>query len=438
MTSACNNVTVVGLQWGDEGKGKIVDALASRCQYVARYCGGANAGHTVTVEGQRFALHLIPSGILHAGVHNVIGNGVVFDPPTALDEMAKLRERGVKVGPENLHISSAASIVMPYHKLQDRLSEAALGSGKIGTTARGIGPCYADKAARTTSLRMADLLDPAVLRQKLSFIIPYKNKVLGALYAAEPLDLEAVFTEFAEYGRQLAPMVCDTGALLRKATAEGRSVCFEGGQGSMLDIDHGTFPFVTSCAVTAAGVPSGAGVPPKAVGTVIGVMKSYTSRVGAGPFPTEQNNPIGDAIRTRGREFGTTTGRPRRIGWFDAVAVRYAAELSGADEVALMLLMDGPGEVATWRICTAYRYAGKTYTQFDPGLPLDKVECVYEDWPTWTAPIAAARTFSQLPAEAQRYVARLEELVGRPIGLISVGAGREQTICKTQRWQGLM
>ena len=428
-----SNVTIIGLQWGDEGKGKVVDAVAGKCRYVARFCGGANAGHSVNVQGERYALHLVPSGILNAGVRNCIGNGVVFDPPVALEEIDDLIARGVKIGPENLSISSSAHVVMSWHKLADKLMEARLGGDKIGTTARGIGPCYSDKASRSLAIRVCDLLDEAVLAEKVHSILAVKNPMFAALFNQAPLDEAAIVAEYAAYGRRLAPMVCDTGSLLRKATAAGERICFEGGQGSMLDIDHGTFPFVTSSSVTACGVPSGAGVPPKALGYIVGVIKCYTSRVGAGPFPTEQDNPIGDLIRRRGKEFGTTTGRPRRTGWLDAVAVRYAAELSGVDELAIMLLLDGEAGLDTFRICTAYKYNGKTITEFDPSLPLDKVEPVYEDWPAWQSPIGGVKRYEDLPVEARKYVERIEQLIARPIGLISVGVGREQTLFHQSR-----
>ncbi|MDY7009149.1 MAG: adenylosuccinate synthase [Planctomycetota bacterium] len=432
------NVTIIGLQWGDEGKGKVVDAVSGSCRYVVRYCGGANAGHTVTVGAEKYALHLIPSGILNAGVRNVIGNGVAFDPAVALEEIEGLRSRGVEVGPDNLLISSVANVVMPWHKLADRLNEIRLGAGKIGTTARGIGPLYSDKAARTLAVRVVDLLDAEVLTEKIARIAEVKNTIFSALYGHnEPIDAEAVGQEYLDYGRRLAGMITDTGTVLRKAIAEGSRICFEGGQGSMLDIDHGTFPFVTSSPVTACGVPNGAGVPPMTVGHVVGVIKCYTSRVGAGPFPTEQDNEIGDLIRKRGKEYGTTTGRPRRCGWFDAVAVRYAAELSGVDELALMLLLDGEDRLDTFRICTAYRLNGKVIEEFDPALPLDRVECVYEDLPAWREPICQVKNYSDLPAEARAYVERVESLTGRPVGLISVGLGRDQTIAHNTQLKGL-
>lgn len=420
------NVTVVGLQWGDEGKGKVVDALARVCRYVVRYCGGANAGHTIRVDGERFALHLIPSGILHPEVINVAGNGLAFDPAVATEEIAALRARGVEVGAENLRISGAAQVVMPYHKLADRLSESDLGRRKIGTTARGIGPCYADKAQRSTAIRVAELLDADVLAEKVRRIVALRNRMFAALYDAEPMDADAMVDEYAGYGRQLEPMIANTGAILRQAVAKGERILFEGGQGSMLDVDHGTYPFVTSSPVTACGVPNGAGVPPSAVGCVLGLVKAYATRVGAGPFPTEQDNEIGQRLRDRGHEYGTTTGRPRRCGWLDTFAVRYAADLSGVDEIALSLfdVLSGFDEV---RICTGYRVDGRERTDFD-AAQMARAECIYETLDGWQPEIADARRFEDLPAAAQRYVARVEELTGRPVGLISVGPDRNATI----------
>jgi len=429
------NVTVVGLQWGDEGKGKVVDALSRVCKYVVRFCGGANAGHTVRVGQERYAMHLIPCGILHEGVTNVVGNGVAFDPAVALEEIDALRGRGVKIGPENLRISAAAHVVMPYHRLEDSLSESRLGEDKIGTTARGIGPCYADKARRSTAVRVGELLEADPLRQKIRRIVEVKNGVFSALYGAEPMDADAIAEEFIDHGRRCAPMVANTGVLLRRAVAAGEPILFEGGQGSLLDIDHGTFPFVTSSSVTACGVPAGAGVPPSAVGQVVGLVKAYTTRVGAGPFPSEQDNEIGQRLRDRGNEYGTTTGRPRRCGWFDAFAVKYAADLSGVNELALALLdvLSGFQEV---RICTGYRVDGRTVEDFDP-TRLGEAECVFETLPGWQEEISAARRFDDLPGEAQNYVRRVEQLVGRPVGFIGVGPARDETIVHRTNVRGL-
>jgi adenylosuccinate synthase len=421
------NVTVVGLQWGDEGKGKIVDALAKVSQYVVRFCGGANAGHTVAVGDETYALHLIPCGILHPHVVNVVGNGLAFDPATALTEIQGLRERGITVSSENLRISSIAHVVMPWHKLQDRLSEEALSSErKIGTTARGIGPCYSDKTNRSTAIRVGDLTRPDELRQKVRLVAEIKNRTFGALYDAEPLDADAIADEFAGYGRELESMIGNTGALLRDAIADGKRVLFEGGQGSMLDIDHGTFPFVTSSSVTACGVPSGAGVPPTAVGRVVGLIKAYTTRVGAGPFPSEQDNDTGNYLREQGNEYGTTTGRPRRCGWFDAFAARYTADLSGVHELALSLVdvLTGLDEIS---ICTGYTVDGKPLEHFDPAR-MGEAECVYETMPGWSEDITDCTTFDDLPATAKDYVARVEEILDRPVGFVSVGPERSQTI----------
>ncbi|MCY2926860.1 MAG: adenylosuccinate synthase [Planctomycetota bacterium] len=429
------NVTVVGMQWGDEGRGKVVDALAAASAYVGRYCGGANAGHTVVANGKKFAFHLIPCGILHPGTCNVIGNGVAFDPEVFLQELDGLTERQVAWGPANIQISHAANVVMSYHKLEDKLGEAALGDGKIGTTARGIGPCYSDKARRSTAIRVADLVAPDVLAGKVRQIVAIKNKTFAALYGAAPIDAEAVIEQYAALGRRLAPLVGNTGHMLRQAIEAGKRILFEGGQGSMLDIDHGTYPFVTSSSVSACGVPAGAGVPPSAVGQVVGLTKAYTSRVGSGPFPTEQDNEIGSRLRERGHEYGTTTGRPRRCGWFDAFAVRYAADLSGVNELTLSLLdvLSGFEHV---KICTGYRRGGKLLEAFDAS-DMGGVECVYETMPGWSEDITGCQRFDQLPLAARDYVSRLEVLLGRPVGFISVGPGREQTISHRTKVEGL-
>jgi len=432
---SCKNVTVVGLHWGDEGKGKVVDALADLCRYVVRYCGGANAGHTVVVGDQKFAFHLIPSGILHDGVTSVIGNGVAFDPAVALEEIDHLLGRGVSVGPEKLLISRAAQVVMPWHTLQDRLSEEALGGQKIGTTARGIGPCYADKALRSVAIRAAELTDADALRKRILEVGQLKSRLLSSLYGAEAMDLEAIADEFVAYGERLAPMITNTGALLRGAIATGERILFEGGQGSLLDIDHGTFPFVTSSSVTACGVPAGAGVPPSAVGDVVGLLKAYSTRVGAGPFPTEQDNDTGQYLRDRGHEYGTTTGRPRRCGWLDAAAARYTCELSGVTEVTLALLdvLSGLDEL---NICTGYRVDGQDLSHYDP-TTIDRAEAVYETLPGWTEDITACQRFEDLPPAAQAYVQRVEDVLGCPVGLISVGPERSQTIVHHTRVEGL-
>ncbi|MFW6061242.1 MAG: adenylosuccinate synthase [Planctomycetota bacterium] len=431
-----NNVTVIGLQWGDEGKGKIVDALAQGSRYVVRFCGGANAGHTVRVGEQEYALHLIPSGILHANVCNVLGNGVAFDPAVALEEIRALDQRGIEIPPEHLLISDGAHVVMPWHKLQDRLSEEALDSGrKIGTTARGIGPCYSDRANRSTAIRVIDLLSDDGLSRRIRQIGQEKNRIFAALYDAEPMNLDAIVEEFLGYARALRPRISNAGAILRRACRERQRILFEGGQGSMLDVDHGTYPFVTSSNVTACGIPAGAGISPKDVGQVIGLIKSYTSRVGAGPFPTEQDNEIGQRLRDGGNEYGTTTGRPRRCGWFDAFAVRYACDLSGVDSLALSLLdvLTGFDEV---RICTGYRVDGEAMTDFHP-MRMDGVEPVYETLPGWSENITGCRSYGDLPTAAQAYVQRVEQLLDRPVAFISVGPDREATIEHNTQIAGL-
>ena len=433
---ARNNVTVIGLQWGDEGKGKIVDALAATSRYVARYCGGANAGHTLNVAGQKYALHLIPCGLLHEDVLNVVGNGVAFDPETALKEIDALAQRGVRMSAENLCISSVAHCVMPWHKMQDRLSEESLGGAKIGTTVRGIGPCYSDKANRSTAVRVADLLDEQILADKVARIVEIKNPLFSAVYgSSETLDAAQITADYTAMGKRLAPMVGNAGAILRKATRQGKRVLFEGGQGSMLDIDHGTFPFVTSSSVTACGIPTGTSVSPKDIGTVVGLIKAYTTRVGAGPFPSEQDNDIGNYLRERGHEYGTTTGRPRRCGWFDAFAVRYAADISGVDELALSLLdvLSGLDEL---QVCTAYRVGETVLEDFDPAV-MDRAECVYETLPGWNEDITGCKSFDELPPNAQAYVNRIEELIGRPVGFVSVGPDREATILHHTKISGL-
>lgn len=430
------HITVVGLQWGDEGKGKIVDRLAASCDYVARYCGGANAGHSVQVGDEKFALHLIPCGILHDGTVNVIGNGVAFDPVVALGEIAALRERTISIGPDNMWISNTAQLVMPWHKQQDRLSEKRLGAGKIGTTARGIGPCYSDKANRSTAIRVGELLDEKTLIQKIRLIGQIKNALFASQYQAEPMDIEAIVTEFVEIAKTLAPMIRNTGARLRAAHRERKRILFEGGQGAMLDIDHGTYPFVTSSSVSACGVPAGAGIPPKDVGHVVGIVKAYTTRVGAGPFASEQDNEIGDAIRIAGNEFGTTTGRPRRCGWLDTMVVRYTADLSGVDEIALMLL-DVLSGIDELKICTGYFTDAGDVEDFDP-TKLGSVQCHYETLPGWSEDITGCVRFEDLPANAQAYVRRVSELVGRPVGIVSVGPGREQTFTFETALKGLV
>jgi len=432
-----NSVAVIGLQWGDEGKGKIVDALARSSRYVVRFCGGANAGHTVIVGREKYVLHLIPCGALTAGVMNIIGNGVAFDPAGAVEEIRGLRARGVGPGADNLKISANCHLVMPWHKQADILGENSLPSDKkIGTTARGIGPCYSDKANRSAALRAGDLLDADGLAERIRTVAAMKNRLFACLYdAAEPIDAEAVVAEYVEYGRQLSGMIANTGEILRAAISRGERILFEGGQGSMLDVDHGTYPFVTSSSVTACGIPAGAGVPPSAVGQVVGLIKSYTTRVGAGPFPTEQTNETGEYLRERGHEYGSTTGRPRRCGWFDAFAVKYAADISGAGELALSLLdvLTGLDEI---QVCVGYEVDGRRVATCDPSI-MARAKCIYEAFPGWKEDIGGCRKFDDLPDQAKNYVNAIEKLIGRAVGFISVGPERTQTIIHNTQVKGL-
>lgn len=420
---------VVGLHWGDEGKGKIVDVLTEHFDIVGRYNGGANAGHTVRVAGERFAFHLMPSGVIRKGVTGVIGPGVVVDPEVLCSEIDELTGRGIAIG-DNLRISDRAHVIMPYHKKQDRLSEQALSPGKrIGTTSRGIGPCYADKMQRSTAVRMCDLISGSVLRSRIEAILEQRNKVFAALYGdREPLDAGEVYDGCCRLAERLAPLVCDTTLFYRDAIRAGKRLLFEGANGTLLDVDHGTYPFVTSSSTGPAGVAPGSGVPAKTVKTCIGVVKAYTTRVGAGPFPTERDNEIGQYIRERGHEYGTTTGRPRRCGWFDAAAARYSAALNGIDHVAVMHL-DTLGGLKEIGICTGYRLDGQDIE----GVPASaetyaRVTPQIEMLPGWQEDLRAIDSFDRLPDTAKRYVDRLGTLIGVPVSILSVGPERSQTI----------
>jgi len=423
---------VVGLHWGDEGKGKIVDVLSEQFDVVVRYNGGANAGHTVLVGGEKFALHLVPSGVLRDNVTGVIAPGVVVDPGALLEEFDMLAGRGIKTT-GRLWVSERAHVVMPYHQQQDRLSEAALsGKKKIGTTARGIGPCYADKMNRSTAIRMTDLLNKDRLREKIAQVVDLKNRTFAAIYdAPEPIDAAEVFQQYAAYGDRLRDHICDTTLFLHDAMDAGKRLLFEGGQGSLLDVDHGTFPYVSSSNTSAVGVSNGAGVPGWKVTRVVGIVKAYSTRVGGGPFPSELKNEVGDQIRERGHEYGTTTGRPRRCGWFDAVSARYAVRLGGVTEVAVMHLdtLCGFDQVG---ICTAYRHNGEILKGFSADAAvLEQVEPVFEMVPGWQADMNAVKSFDDLPVEAKAYLDRLETLLGAKITVVSVGPDREQTLSRS-------
>jgi adenylosuccinate synthase len=420
------SLSVFGAQWGDEGKGKIIDLLSSGVDYVVRYQGGANAGHTVIVGGEKYVLHLIPSGILHEGRVNVIGNGLAVDPLALLEEIRGVRERGVTVTGENLRLSSSAHVIFEHHRRIDQLSERWLGEGRIGTTGRGMGPSYADKAART-GLRIGDLLDSERCRTRLKAALAEKNAVIERVHGEAPLDLDAQLDCYMALGDQLRPFVGDTGAEVRGAYAAGKSVLFEGAQGVMLDIDHGTYPFVTSSSTGTNGIPAGAGFPAKHIDRAVGIAKAYCTRVGEGPFPTEDHGADGAAIRDAGNEYGATTGRPRRCGWFDAVAVRYALELNGAEGFVMTNLdvLTGFSEI---RVGVAYQHGEQRLETYPAGQPLQEVQPVYESCPGWTEDITAVREFDDLPEAAKSYVRWVEEAVGYPILMLSVGPDREQVI----------
>ncbi len=421
------NICVVGLQWGDEGKGKIVDILAETSDIVVRYGGGANAGHTVVADGQKFALHILPSGSVRPGVDCVVANGVVVDPEVLLGEIEQLQSKGIRLQ-GRLHISENAHVVIDYHKIEDRLREESLGRQKIGTTARGIGPCYADKVSRTHAIRMGDFRYSDILAEKLRMIVAYKSKLFSAMYGAEPLEVETVIENYRGLSEKLARYVCDTTRYLHEALDAGKSILFEGAQGSLLDIDHGTYPYVTSSNASALGISPGCGVPARYVDRFVGLVKAYSTRVGSGPFPTEQDNEIGRCIRERGHEYGTTTGRPRRCGWFDAVAVKYSVRIGGIDEIAMMHL-DTLAGMKELNMCRAYRIDGEQ-TDFFPSdaRRLQAVECIYDTVPGWDQDLSAIRRFEDLPETARRYVQRIESIVGAPITILGVGPGRDQVI----------
>ena len=418
------NIAVLGAQWGDEGKGKIVDLLTPRFSFVARYQGGHNAGHTVYVHGRKFVLHLIPSGILHPGVICVIGNGVVVDPQALFTEVDGLAADGIDLA-GRLLVSDRAHLILPYHRELDVLAEARRGERKIGTTSRGIGPAYEDKNARR-GLRVCDLKHFDTVSAHVREHVTLRNKLIP-----EPhLEWEAVRDGLLALGERMKPMIADTSAVLVRAMREGRHVMFEGAQGTMLDIDHGTYPFVTSSNGTAGGVCTGLGVPPRAVHGVLGVAKAYTTRVGAGPLPTELQGALGDRLRESGQEYGASTGRPRRCGWYDAVAVRYAARLNGLDALALTKLdvLDGMQQI---EICTSYRHGGALLGDFPADLQLlEGCQPVYETMPGWSEPTRGVRRFDDLPAAARAYIARLEEVSGVPAAIISTGSDREDTIVR--------
>jgi adenylosuccinate synthase len=422
-----HSVVVVGLQWGDEGKGKIVDLLSAEADVVVRFQGGNNAGHTLVVNGEETVLHLIPSGALHSGTTCVIGGGVVVDPGVLVEELETLRARGYMRERGRLLISQECHLILPYHKAIDQARERKRGVGKIGTTGRGIGPAYEDKAARI-GLRMIDLCDDSFFRERLRLNLVEKNAYLQAMLGESVLDFGTMAAELSRYGTVLRDFVADTSRFVHDALVGGKKVLFEGAQGLMLDVDLGTYPYVTSSNTGAGAVTSGAGIAPNMVRSVVGISKAYTTRVGSGPFPTELDNDLGERLRSEGGEYGATTGRPRRCGWFDAVIVRRGVRTSGITSIALTKL-DVLTGIDPVRICTGYRIDGREVDEVPASADvLARCEPVYEDHPGWREPLGAVDRLDELPAAARGYVARLEELIGVEVGIVSVGPDRDQTI----------
>jgi adenylosuccinate synthase len=418
------SVVVVGTQWGDEGKGKITDYLSEKAEVVARYQGGNNAGHTIVFGGKKYKLHLIPSGIFYKDKICVIGNGMVIDPKALVQELKYLHDQGVDTS--NLRISNRAHVILPYHIKLDIVQEESKGANKIGTTKKGIGPAYMDKAARV-GIRIADLLDKEEFEMKLEQNLKEKNRLFEKYYEVEGFTKEEILDEYFEYGQQVANYVIDTSVVLNDALDEGKRVLFEGAQGVMLDIDQGTYPFVTSSNPIAGGVTIGSGVGPSKINHVVGVSKAYTTRVGDGPFPTELNNEIGDRIREVGNEYGTTTGRPRRVGWFDSVVVRHARRVSGITDLSLNSI-DVLTGIDKLKICVAYQYNGEVMKEFPASLKvLADCEPVYEELPGWTEDITGVKSLDELPENARHYIERISQLTGIPLTIFSVGPDRNQT-----------
>ena len=428
------SVVVVGTQWGDEGKGKITDFLSQDAEVIARYQGGDNAGHTIVIDGKKFKLHLIPSGIFFPEKISVIGNGVVVNPKSLVKELEYLHAEGVST--ESLRISDRAHVILPYHIKLDQLQEAAKGDNKIGTTNKGIGPAYMDKAARV-GIRIADLLDRDVFAERLRINLEEKNRQFTKLYDAEALSFDDIFEEYYEYGQQIKQYVTDTSVILNDALDNGKRVLFEGAQGVMLDIDQGTYPFVTSSNPVAGGVTIGSGVGPSKIDKVVGVCKAYTSRVGDGPFPTELFDEVGDRIREVGHEYGTTTGRPRRVGWFDSVVMRHSRRVSGITNLSLNSI-DVLSGLDTVKICVAYDLDGERIDHYPASLEqLKRCKPIYEELPGWSEDITGVRHLDELPENARNYVRRVGELVGVRISTFSVGPGREQTNILESVWSNI-
>ncbi len=424
-----STIAIIGSQWGDEGKGKVIDYLARKANVVVRGQGGNNAGHTLVVEDKKYALRLIPSGILNPETINIIGNGVVFDPKGFLDEIDMLQKDNINT--QNIKISDRAHVIFPYHKKLDELEENSRGENKIGTTKKGIGPCYMDKTERS-GIRICDLMDKEVFKLKLKEQIDKKNEVIEKIYNEKGFDFNTVYEEYLGYMEKIKNYVDDTSVILYNAIKEGKKVLFEGAQGTLLDVDLGTYPYVTSSHPTSGGFCIGAGIGPNMIHDVLGIVKAYTTRVGKGPFVTELNNETGDRIRNQGNEFGTVTGRPRRCGWFDSVIVRYATRVNGLTGISLMLLdvLSGFDKI---KICTAYKLGDKIIKEFPASLELlGKCEPIYEELDGWKEDISSATTFEELPKNAQKYIERIEELTGVSVDIVSIGPKRTQTIVRKE------
>jgi len=420
------STVVIGAQWGDEGKGKIIDVLSRQSDYIVRYQGGNNAGHTVVIGKTTFILHLIPSGILHKGKTCVIGNGVVVNPKALIDEIEGLRKKGIYVD-SNLLVSEQAHLIFPYHYVMDELRERAKGKGKIGTTKRGIGPCYTDKVSRC-GIRMADFLDDGVFRRKLKANLREKNAILRKVYGFKGFSFSQIYDQYSSYRRKIRRYITDTTLIINKALDNGKDVLFEGAQGTLLDVDFGTYPYVTSSNATAGGACIGTGVSPAKIGKVIGVVKAYTTRVGEGPFPTEFSDGHMGIIRNKGKEFGSTTGRPRRCGWFDSVVVRHSILVNGIRDIAVTKL-DVLDDLKKIKICTGYRYGNRRYDTILANTEmLSKVRPICEEVPGWMCDTTKVKAYKDLPANARRYLKRLSDLLGIRIGMVSVGSERKQTL----------
>lgn len=421
-----SNVIIVGVQWGDEGKGKIVDYLSEKADVIARYQGGNNAGHTVVINNEKFIFHLIPSGILHEGKICLIGNGVVVDPSVLLEEINRLKKKGIKVD-EKLYLSKNAHLIMPYHRAIDNESERSKGAKKIGTTGRGIGPAYADKMARI-GIRVVDLLQPSVFKEKLKTNLTNINFLLENLYKVPGLGEEVIFSEYMGYAEKLSEYIADTDIIINRMISDNRNILFEGAQGTLLDVDHGTYPYVTSSNATAGGACTGLGVGPTKISKVLGVSKAYTTRVGSGPFPTEIKDSLGDMLREKGGEYGATTGRPRRCGWLDMVVLKHSARINGLTGIVITKL-DVLDDLKTIKICTSYKYKGKTYEDLPKEINIiEECEPLYKEVEGWNTSTVGTRYFDKLPEAAQTYIKEIETMLGLEVQLISTGQKRDETI----------